>query len=447
MSFSDSVQQIRQWVDQGQTFLNDDLWQPAMPPVLTLRGLGYRTLRIIHMIVRGLREDQFRLHASSLTYNTLMSLVPLLAMSLAALKGLGYDEIFIERVTSYTSDMPEQFQNFLHGAIETVNKTNFAKMGGIGASVLVLMVVQVLSRIEGSFNSVWQISRSRSWIRRFTNYISIVVVVPILMVSAISLTARLKFGQSLFEQLGLLRFVPFMATWAAFTFLYKAMPNTMVKAIPSIIGGFIGAGMWHIWFRVYITIQPGVTQYNLLYGTLASIPIFLAWLYIAWMIVLIGAKVTYAAQRSVVHQLGTQTRISCHAQVAVALSLAGRCVAAFDRGESPQPLERYGHQEGIPPFLTDTIAQLLVNRGILAELAGNEGIYVPARSPAGISVGEIAEIVLDEGEDLKRLGVTGIPENNAKVLAQLLTPSTLAETTLAQWSKRYDTDEADQSSK
>ncbi len=408
-----------------KVYFRDQVWAQPLPRALTPQGLWFRLLRTLDLVINGFREDELRLHASALTYTTLVALVPILAMSLAVLKGLGYDIQLQSALIDYTAEMPEQFRIMVANLLGAVARANFAQIGGIGAVILLLTVVQMLSRIEQSFNRVWLVTRNRGWSQRFANYVSIVVVVPILLVGAIGLTAQVRLGGELIERLNLLRFAPFLSTWIAFSILYGAMPNTKVRLAPALASGFVGAVLWHLWFRFYITIQPGVTRYNLIYGTLASVPIFLVWLYFSWSIVLLGARVTFAFQnRNAWHPQHPSPRVNMPSCALLAIEITRACLRAF-RGQTPPfHANAFGRTHNLQPELMEQVLDQLVSGGILAPVESEERDgYVLARDPASLTVGALLKLVLEEGEGTEALApqFTGSPEHQRleRLLAQL----------------------------
>ncbi|MCB1051852.1 MAG: YihY/virulence factor BrkB family protein [Acidobacteria bacterium] len=257
-----------------------------------------RVAQMVWIVWRSFRQDLLRTQAAALTYSTLISMVPLLVMGLALLRGLGYGETIMNWVNTQVATLPPDFQTVAQVALDTANQADFAKLGGIGGVILLVLVIQVISRVEHSFNSVWGVRNPRRLVQKFSHYISIMVVVPILLVAATTITAQMKLTQSVFESLGILKLIPFFSVWLAMAFLNLYLPNTKVLPLPAIVSGFFSAVLWLGWFRFYMTVQPGVARYNILYGTLASVPIFLVWLYFSWLLVLIGAKFTYAWQNT-----------------------------------------------------------------------------------------------------------------------------------------------------
>ncbi len=407
MSFiTTTIQRIHELRNKSYHFFKNDLWYRELPPLATGRGVLLRMARFLHLMVRGFQEDQLRLHATSLTFSTLMSLLPILAIALAIAKALGQDGPAVEKLNEYTRDMPEQFQTLLESILEVVKQTDFGKLGAIGALVLLFMVVQVLTRMEHSFNHVWGIEKPRSLVRRITNYISIGMVVPLFLLAAITVTANIKWGSTAFEQLGLLRLAPFLAIWLAFAFLYGAMPNTPVRFWTAMVSGLIGAMLWQGWFRFYIIIQPGVTRYNLLYGALASVPIFLAWLYVSWLIVLLGAKIAFAVQNGNSYQPELSLRqANLRTKITLAAAVLVRAAKTLREDAPILDKELFAREHALNPFLLDEVLHVLIRHRLLAETTEDPGRYLLLKTPDRLHYHGLVSLFLQDGDDLKDLGI------------------------------------------
>lgn len=376
--------------------IQQDLWAFDLESLPMLRRLLIGGARMIQLVLRGLRTDDLLVHGSALTFSSLMSLVPILAIALSTLKGLGAGETEIQNLLDWTESMPESFQLFVQQMIDTVNRTNFAALGWISVIILFFMVVQMLGSIEGAFNRIWAITRPRNFLQKCAYYISISVVVPILILAAGTVSATLR-SDALVEQLGLLRFAPFFATWAAFSFLYFFMPNTKVSGGPALLSGLIGALLWMLWQKTYINLQFGVARYNAIYGTFASVPIFLAWLYISWVIILLGAEFTFGAQNYSNASLDLHAyRASPRACVMLALSVLTRAAEALESGAPTFELAAYVRTHRIPVRLLHEVVAQISRAGYLAELAENPGAYVLLKTPDQIQVSDIINLLLKE---------------------------------------------------
>jgi len=404
---------------------DDELWH-EQPPLMTRKGIFYRLLRFGYLLYDGFREDQLRLHAASLTYNTLIALIPLLAMSLAVLEGLGYDQMLEAYLTDYFVGYPPEMQAFIDKIFAQIADADFTKIGGIGAAVLLVVVVQVLNRIEVTFNQIWGLRRSRGIMRNASNYIAIIVVVPILLVTAITLNASLGVSDLVLGGLGLNWLLPFLVTWAAFAFLYFAMPNTRVRVWAAVSSGFAGALIWNLWLKAYIAFQPGMNRYNVIYGTLAIFPIFLIWLYVNWTIILIGARLTFVIQKSGSfrpEQHGSNA--SPRAQYRVAVTVLAQCARALRGDGSRFRAAEFEQVNRVPRPLLSRVLNMLTDRDLIAEVADESEVYLLTCEPEQVVLTDVFDMVLDEGETREDLHLTvdpyPIPEpGSSKTLADLL---------------------------
>ncbi|NLB56573.1 MAG: YihY/virulence factor BrkB family protein, partial [Lentisphaerae bacterium] len=302
------------WFKKVYRFVREDIWDLELASLSRLKRAGVATVRVFHLVLKGFLENDCQLHASALTYTSLMAIVPILAFATAILRGLGASKITDEFILSSVKDMPEQFQIFVTDLLEQVGRVNFSVLGGIALLLLLWMVVSVFGQVEKSFNRVWGIRSQRPLIRRFSDYLSVLVIVPILVLTATTFNATLttnEFLQKLFEKIGgtdtlysfLIKMAPLITTWIAFVFLYKFMPNTKVNMGSALFSGILGGSIWIVWQRVYMILQVGVTRYNAIYATFASVPIFLIWLYMSWQIVLLGAELGFALQNYATYKM------------------------------------------------------------------------------------------------------------------------------------------------
>ena len=290
-------------------FLLHDVWDIELSTLSAGKSLPIRLVRVAQLIIKGFTEDDLAVHASALTFVTLMSLVPMLAVGFALLKGFGFGQEQIDTLLQWKSSMPGQFQSFLDSVLNIVNTTNFAALGWVGLGFVIFTAVIMLASMEVSFNRIWGITKMRSPLRQAANYISMIVLVPLLIGAASAVEASLKglvpiLPESVsFVVHNLLRLTSFFMTWLAFWFLYMFLPNTRVRASPALISSLVGAILWLGWQKAYISLQMGVARYNAIYGTFASVPIFLAWLYMSWVIVLLGAELAFALQNAATYRM------------------------------------------------------------------------------------------------------------------------------------------------
>lgn len=362
------------------------------------RALGLRCLRVVLLTFQSLRSDQLNTQASALTYATLMSLVPLLGITLATLKGLGVHREFLDQIRAFMSGFPPEMITFIDETIKLVEETDFQKIGSIGALVLIYVSVAMLSRIENAFNKVWGVPRLRPLFRRVSNYISILVVVPVLMVAGITFLAQMQLGNWVNIIPFFAYLLPIGATWLAFGVIYAALPNTKVRLLPALVGGLLSGLVWLGWLNFYIYVQPGVTRYNVIYGTLASIPIFLIWVFGSWMIVLGGAFVTFAIQnqKQLIEDSRTE-RPSQKTRFQIAKLLLLDMFACFTVEKAVFVQSTFCTKHGIPAQWVGSVLASLIHAGWIVALDEDSEAYTFSQDPKQILVSEVAAYMWGEG--------------------------------------------------
>jgi membrane protein len=368
-----------------------------------------RQLQLWVLVGREFIADRCLLHATALAFTTLLSLVPLLALMFAVLKGFGVQNRLQPLLLNYLSAGSDTVAAAI---ISYINNTNVGHLGAIGLVALLLTVLSLVSGIENSFNAIWGVEETRSISKRFTSYFSVVAIGPVFVVAAISMTGSLE-SQTIVQWLldmalvgnlliVLFNVLPFVVMWLVFASLYLFIPNTRVTPRAALVGGVFGGTLWQLSQWVYVDFQFGVARYNAIYGTLAALPIFMVWLYLAWAIVLLGLEVTFAVQnlQSARRDLrGGRVSIAGRTRIilAVLLYLARR----FYRGEAAPCAETIAADLQVPPRLLHTILELLQRQGLVVEAAGSNGTsgYLPAREPDTLALSDLLRSLAADGSD------------------------------------------------
>ena len=397
--------------------MSEGIWEIELHSLSRLKRLGINFVRVVFLVLKGFQDNECPLHASSLTYISLMAIVPILALALAILRGLGAGDWAEQRIIQSVVAMPDQFQDFVINMFTYVKNTNFATLGGIGLLFLLWTVVQVLGRVEMSFNRVWGVTLHRRMLRKFSDYLSIVMVVPILMVAATTINATLsnltlvqllqeRFGYARFLYSWFLSFLPLLATWTAFIFLYKLMPNTRVLTMPAVVSGIIGGSLWVGWQGLYIKFQVGISRYNAIYGTLASVPVFLFWLYISWWIILLGAEIGFALQNYSTYKMEQKAHeASTHSRIMLALSIMSQAAQSMMINAPKFEINAYAHIHRVPVRLIHEVVDALVKANLLADVSDGGGRYVLLKVPNSIRVKDIINVMLQTGVSPRGLGL------------------------------------------
>ncbi len=389
------------------------LWEQNPNELNFLHRVLLRQIQTVVLVVRDFGINQSMLRASALTYYTMLSIVPLLALTFALLKAFGVQNLLEPLIMEKLNVGDGQAVQALLGYI---NNTQVGKMGAIGLVFLLYAVVSLLTNVERAFNHVWGVKEIRPLMRRFSDYLSVILVGPVLIISAISMTSSLASNnlvQKLIEMemvgsLILLAFkvAPFVFMWLAFTVLYVFMSNTRVEWRAAFIGGVTGGTLWQLAQWGYVNFQVGVAKYNAIYGTMAALPIFMIWVYFSWVIVLFGLGVTYAKQnlRTSGRDLrGSEVSRSCYEQVALVLlvTLADR----FSRGEAALNPQQLAKLLFVPARLCRNILQELVEIGFVTELCNRLGrrSFQLGRSAEQLALAQILKKLREHGEQVLHL--------------------------------------------
>ncbi len=401
-------------MEKIKTFVRRDIWELDPGHLSPVRLFLLRHLQVAVLVRRDFFADRCMLRASALTYTTLLAIVPLLALMFSLLKGLGVQNTLEPLILDQIAIGSEEVVSAI---IAYINNTNVGRLGAVGLVALILSVLALLSNIEEIFNHVWGVSETRSLFRRFSDYSSVVLIGPVFLLAAISMTTTVKSQAFIQALMGmayvgdaiffLFKVLPYLVMWAAFTFVYIFMPNIKVHVRAALIGGIFGGTLWQFAQWGYLNFQVGVARYNAIYGTMAALPIFMVWIYLSWVIVLLGLEVTYAYQnlRSIRREICGQN-VNFASRELVALTILLAAAANFFKGERPWNLERLSEELELPPRLARSILTELVGLGFLSEVrdgADNDFAYQPARSPEGITVHSVIQALKEDGASCTRV--------------------------------------------
>lgn len=352
-----------------------------------------RVARFVRSVGQRFYADDCLLHASALTYTSLLSLVPLLALMFAVLKGLGVQRRLEPLLLSQLSLSPDVTERIL----TYIDNTNVGTLGALGAVALVSTVVSVLGSIERSFNHIWRVRTGRTLTRKATDYVSTVLLTPFLLLAAVAVTSSV-------QEKGLLRWVldteyvgsvvlhllslaPIAMNTIALGILYAVMPNRRPNAAAVLIGAVVAGCIWQIVQREYVALQIGVANYNAIYGALAQLPVTLVWIYVSWAVVLAGAELAAVYELGAV---GGPADQSTDSRWAIALHLLLRAADQFRNGGGPIEVARISRELHSCSGIVDQTAEQLQAAGLLAAVNGTSNIYVLARDPAQIDLAALA---------------------------------------------------------
>ncbi len=391
-----------------------------------------KQLRILLLATRGFGQDQCPLRASALTFYSILSIVPVVAMAFGIAKGFGFQEILENQLMEKFSgqeDVMIRVVDFAHSLLEN---TKGGIIVGIGIIVLLWTVIKLLAHIEGSFNDIWEVKKSRSYGRKFSDYLSIMLISPLLIIMSSSATVFITTKIALITEkvalIGMfspmiffmLKLIPYCLVWILFIFTYILMPNTKVNFSAGFIGGIIAGTIFQAAQLAYILFQVGVAKYNAIYGSFAALPLFLIWMQLSWLIVLFGAEISFSYQYVDTYEFEPDLRqISPAFKRLLTLQVANRVISTFSKGKMPLTASNLSQALEIPIRLVQQLLDELVESEIfsITEIKENEKLaYQPARDINIITIKSIIEALEHKGVDNIPVAQTPELQSLAEVL-------------------------------
>jgi len=379
------------------------LWHHDPDESWILRGLR-ATGQLGVLTVWGFESDQLLLRASGLTYITALSVIPMLGVVIAILGMVGGNEALVDFAIVQLTTVAPDVRDVVRGYVENLNLSGF---GAIGGAIVFGTAIFALRHLERTLNDIWGVESSRSWARRFSDYLAVMVVGPITTGLAVSVATTLQnetiLGKLLeipgFERIygfGLSQ-TPLLILFFGFTFLYWFFPNTTVRLRAAALGGLVAAVLFLLARTVYVKFQVGAATYEAVFGALSAVPLILAWLYACWAVVLLGAEVAFAAQNlgSARREVRAGVASPAHRE-AVALELAVAVARAFRDQAGPPTAEELANELVEPVRDVRRLLIELEQAGLLRFVLAREGEdwrVVPGRPIAELTVGDVLRVV------------------------------------------------------
>jgi len=395
-------------------FVNKDLWRFKLSKHTTSKQWWYAKLRIVVLTIRGLKEDQCGLRASSLTFYTLLSIVPVLALVFGVAKSFGYDQ-HVEDILLEKFVTQKEALNWIIGfAKEAINQTHFGFIAGFGALMLLFSVIKMLTNIENAFNHIWGITKSRSLMRKIGDYHAFVLVSPLLMVLGTAMTVFVQLrivklaqyvsisNETVINLQKLFIFSPYLVMWILFIFVCKFMPNTKVQWRGAIIGGMISGTLFQLILVGFVHFQQLTSSFGDIYGSFAVLPLFLIWLQISWLIVLFGGEISFAYQNVENYEYEQDCNNISHTQSNLLALLITRLVfKRFMTDNAPLSSSDIAYELDMPVRLVRQLVFNLEAIGVFREitLEGKSKVYQPAKDISGLRLSEVVYRLEHLGSD------------------------------------------------
>lgn len=393
-------------------FFEVTIWHEPPAHYHALRRMAMRQLRILALTVRYFTRDKCSYRASALTFFTLLTIVPVLAMAFGIAKGFGLEALLEEQIRNQFMGQEEVMNRILTLVRDLLSNTREEVVAGIGVAVLFLSVLRILINIEDTMNIIWKVDKPRTIVRRITDYAALLIFAPILVAissgSTVYITSIVKRYTADSEIIGTftpilnfpIKILPYVTIWILLSFLYLVMPNQKVKIGPALIGGILAGTAYQVTQWGYITFQVGASNMNAIYGSFAALPLFLIWLQLSWVIVLFGAELSYAIQH-VDHyeQLGEVKRLSPFQERVLTLLVAHTIIKQLRDDRPPLTFEAIGDELGMPLKLLQELLDRLQQANIIMQTTQEkQSVYLPARDINQLSIHRLIQI-LDDPSD------------------------------------------------
>ncbi|WP_367026390.1 YhjD/YihY/BrkB family envelope integrity protein [Methylococcus sp. ANG] len=370
----------------------------------------FKVLKLLALVLlREYREGGIKHRAMSLVYTSLLSLAPLLAVSFSVLKAFGVHNEIQPLLLEMLAPLGDKAKEITDKVIGFVANIQVGVLGFVGFLMLFYTVVSLLEQIEDSFNHIWRVSRTRPLYRRFSDYLSIVLIGPVLLFSAIGIAASMSSMEIVQRLIALEPFgtayylagvaLPYVLIVAAFTFAYSFIPNTTVKWRPALTGGLFAGLSWKATGFLFAEFAVNSARYSAIYSGFAVILLSMIWLYLSWLILLLGSVVSFHVQFP--RYLGYSSRrphLSPQSQERLALLLMILIGRSHARGEPACTLPGLADQVNLPWEAVADPLECLKRRGLLLSLNGEQKAYVLARDTDAILLSEVVEAVRTAGD-------------------------------------------------
>ncbi|MCH8213960.1 MAG: YihY/virulence factor BrkB family protein [Proteobacteria bacterium] len=381
------------------------IWDVDLAALPAWAGAPVRLVRILYAVVRDLGDGMLSLRAMSLVYATLLSLVPLLAISFSVLKGLGvhYDQLE-PRLLDFLAPLGEKGVEITEYIIAFVERVEVGVLGAVGLGFLVYTVVSLMQKIERSFNDTWQVTRHRPFARRFSGYLIVLLIGPVLVFLSMGITAWVMGSDAVaaltaIQPLGALvelagKLVPYLLIIAAFTFIYVFLPNTRVGVRSALVGAAVAGFLWETAGWAFASFILGSTKYTVVYSAFASLILFMIWLYLSWLILLVGASIAFYHQHPEFLTVRRgELRMSNRLREKLALLAVFHIGRSYYQDLPPWTAAGLAQSLHVPAEAAESVLGALEHAAVVRRTGDDPPAYLPARPLETTGVKEVLDAV------------------------------------------------------
>ncbi len=376
-----------------------------------LAGFFVKSLAVLLAVIRDLAFGQLTLRATSLVYTTLLSIVPMLALTFSVSTAFGVRGQIEPALARFMEPLGPRGQEITTNIMNFINNMNVGVLGSVGLGMLLFTAVSTILKIEASINTIWHVKQMRSISQRISGYLCILLLGPILVFSALGLNATLASSHLVqmiisiepFGHLAVLagRLLPYVLVILLFLFLYLFMPNTRVRFMPALTSALVAGVCWQSAGWGFARFVAGSSQYTAIYSSLAIIIIFMIWLYVSWLVVLVGASVGFYMQHTecLMASPGEEPRLSSQSQDQLALAIMQTLGERYLQGSTPLQAGELAQRFHTPGYAIDAILEALAARGIVVRTDRTDPPgWIPGRDLGNITPWQVLEAVRHAGE-------------------------------------------------
>jgi len=386
------------------------LWSVQIKDMPAKTGWMIRIARVVHAVIRDADFGQINLRAMSLVYTSLLSIVPLLAFSFSVLKGFGVHNQLEPILLRTLEPLGERGPEIANNILEFVDNIQVGVLGSLGLLLLVYTVYALLQKVEAALNESWHIRRQRGITEKFSNYLSVILVGPLLVFSAVGLTASFS-SYTVVERITEIQpfgtlmvwfsaIMPYLLVVAAFTFIYTFVPNTKVRLRSALTGALIAGLAWQTTGWAFAQIIAASGRYTAIYSGFASLLFFIIWLYLSWLILLFGGKIAFYIQNpQFVTRLASTTGASHREKEELGLAVMYLVARSYIDGERPWTFETLCQKMHVRGDVLDSVIERLERAGMLLNVEGYQTGFLPGQDISHMRLDRIRAVI--RGEDLE----------------------------------------------
>lgn len=384
-------------------FIKNGVWETNEEDVKNKKWRWLlRPFKIMVFTTKSMGSHNIAINASALSYYTLTALVPIAAIVFGIMKGFGLYDNLIQYIYDNIPNNAAFVEEFINIVVNKLNQTRGGILASAGFIFLLWSVIMVFSNVERVFNNIWEIKKQRPFSRKFTDYVAVIFVTPLLWVISNSMIVYIRSRVADFTGTWisdvLFSLISIVAIWMMFTFIYIVLPNTKVKLKGAFIAGVLAGTAFMIFQWAYVWLQGFMTSYNAIYGTLAAIPLFFIWLRISWQILLFGAELSFAYQNVDKFEMEREAeKMSNNEKRKVLLATMLVIIRHFVEGKEPLDPETISNELNMPFRIVNDVIFDLENAGMIAAVKYDTddkvSSYIPARDINTITAADIMECV------------------------------------------------------